>query len=190
MARYWTADPHYWHKNIIKYCNRPYANREEMNEDLKKKHNEVVGVDDEIVFVGDIGFCSKIKMREILGDLNGIKTLVRGNHDEFTAKEYLEIGFTQVVPIMSVYFEGVGPVGVAHDPSNCIMDMSMPWLNGHLHQSYKQFGNSINVGVDVWDFYPVSEEVLAPMLANIYKYGWEAMKNDPTGNIKSKGLVF
>ncbi len=33
-------------------------------------------------------------------------------------------------------------------------------LHGHVHQHWKHQGRMLNVGVDVWDFYPVSEVVI------------------------------
>jgi calcineurin-like phosphoesterase family protein len=162
-----------------------------MNKDLIAKHNSKVKVEDTVIIVGDIApFQPLSRVKEILGELNGTKILVMGNHDEFTPREYLEVGFTEVNHGMAIYFAGVGPVGIAHDPSNCLLDMKMPWINGHLHNLYKIFGNSVNVGVEVWDYFPVSDEELEPILKNVKKYGWEAMKNDPTGNIKNKGLSF
>jgi len=55
---FFTADEHYWHKNIIEYFNRPFHSVEEMNEALITKHNEVVSERDSVVHVRDFALCS------------------------------------------------------------------------------------------------------------------------------------
>jgi len=37
-------------------------------------------------------------------------------------------------------------------------------LHGHVHEKWRQQGRMVNVGVDVWDFTPVAEEVIARMM--------------------------
>jgi calcineurin-like phosphoesterase family protein len=38
-------------------------------------------------------------------------------------------------------------------------------LHGHVHERWRQRGCMINVGVDAWDYRPVSEEVLGRLMA-------------------------
>ena len=44
-----TSDTHFSHVNIIKYCNRPYASVEEMNNALIDNWNSVVKNDDLVI---------------------------------------------------------------------------------------------------------------------------------------------
>src|SRR3990167_8010996 len=81
MTIWFTSDTHYWHKNIINYCNRPVGSIEEMNKFLIARYNEKVQPDDEVWHLGDFAFCGRDKAIEILEQLNGHIHLVRGNHD-------------------------------------------------------------------------------------------------------------
>lgn len=78
---WFTSDLHFYHKNICKYCNRPYETVEEMNEALITHWNNVVK-DDDIVFVlGDLGFCGYEKLEPLMARLKGKKFIIQGNHD-------------------------------------------------------------------------------------------------------------
>ena len=87
------GDMHFMHKNIIKYCNRPFANVEEMTESLIKNWNSVVGKSDIVYVVGDFALCGKQKIIEIGNRLNGRKRLILGNHDGASIATYHEAGF-------------------------------------------------------------------------------------------------
>ena len=50
---YFTGDEHYGHRNVIKYCNRPFQDVDEMDREIIKRHNEVVGDDDTVYHLGD-----------------------------------------------------------------------------------------------------------------------------------------
>lgn len=75
------SDTHFWHENIIKYCNRPYANAQEMNEDLIAKWNARLKENDIVWHLGDFCFGCKEHITEIVPRLNGRINLVLGNHD-------------------------------------------------------------------------------------------------------------
>ena len=42
MKTFFTSDTHFYHSNIIKYCNRPFADAQDMNETLIANWNNVV----------------------------------------------------------------------------------------------------------------------------------------------------
>lgn len=81
---YFTSDLHFGHKNIIKYCDRPFPDLHEMNKAIVDTINSVVGFDDELYILGDFCFRGKkpidyrvrIACREV--------HLVLGNHDKRT----------------------------------------------------------------------------------------------------------
>ena len=78
---WFTSDLHFWHKNICKYCNRPYADVELMNEAIVANWNGVVQPYDDVIILGDLGFCGYEKLSDLISRLNGRKYLIQGNHD-------------------------------------------------------------------------------------------------------------
>ena len=54
------SDPHFGHKNVIKYANRLFSNINEMNSQLIKNFNKVVGHDDVVYILGDFSFLNTV----------------------------------------------------------------------------------------------------------------------------------
>ena len=54
MGRWWTADHHFGHENIIGYCNRPFANADTMNRAMVDRRNDVVTDSDEMWILGNL----------------------------------------------------------------------------------------------------------------------------------------
>ena len=77
---------HYHHKNIIKLCDRPYENVNEMNEDLIARWNAKVGKDDHVFHLGDVSYSGLEPTYQILKRLNGYKYLLIGNHEDGVIK--------------------------------------------------------------------------------------------------------
>lgn len=66
---------------------RPWNNAEEMDEELVKNWNEVVGVNDKVYHLGDVVI--NRRALKTLSRLNGRKVLIKGNHDIFRIEDYL-----------------------------------------------------------------------------------------------------
>jgi calcineurin-like phosphoesterase family protein len=90
------GDTHFNHRNIIAYCNRPFATVNEMNEALIDNWNKVVRKEDKVIVNGDFALSGKDKIIEIGQQLNGRKTLILGNHDGASLKTYYDAGFEMV----------------------------------------------------------------------------------------------
>jgi calcineurin-like phosphoesterase family protein len=170
---WFSADAHFSHFKIIKYSNRPFKTLEEMNTELIQKWNEKVKPNDLVYFLGDFCFKSKnrsgdvIKAQEYLKQLNGNIVFVKGNHD------YSTNGIRTKIKSLVLEIDG-NEIYCTHKPmdSNNFFKLN---LVGHVHNLWKsrldtKFGMTsvlINVGVDVWDFSPVS---LNQILEEYHKY--------------------
>lgn len=97
MSKTWiVSDTHFNHANIIKYENRPFASKEEMNEELIRRWNEVVSPDDTVYHLGDVLFGGRSIRDGILKRLNGYKILRLGNHDYRTTVSQWKNYFDEV----------------------------------------------------------------------------------------------
>lgn len=89
------SDTHFYHRNVIKYCNRPFINAEEMNEVIIKNWNSVVKEDDIVWHLGDFALGDKELFARLVERLNGNIYLVYGNHDRTNTSFSKEVGFTK-----------------------------------------------------------------------------------------------
>ena len=167
MARkLFTADPHFGHDAIIRYCGRNmFKSSSAMDRAIIASYNEHAGPDDELYIVGDLTMAGPEHIRYVGGILNAIKAkkiLVLGNHDHIKPHTYVnQLGVQSVHTSLVVRLSDGEEVILNHDPAPaCTVSDPRRWLVGHLHGLFKTMDNGrvINVGVDVWDFKPVSEE--------------------------------
>ena len=71
MAIFFTGDQHFGHANIIRHCNRPFANAFEMDRCMIARWNERVGVNDTVYIVGDLIFRAQFPPETYLLQLPG-----------------------------------------------------------------------------------------------------------------------
>lgn len=96
MKTWIISDTHFNHANIIKYADRPFTTKEEMNEELVRRWNETVAPDDVVYHLGDVVFGGKNIKEGILKRLNGYKILRLGNHDDRTTVNQWRSYFDEV----------------------------------------------------------------------------------------------
>lgn len=151
---WFTADHHFCHKNIIKYCNRPFANVREMDETMIRKWDTLVQREDTVYHLGDFAFASKAVIAALLQSLNGRKILLKGNHDGSWARQ-ANVGWHHVSKAISTKIGDIW-IDMAHSPLHFEDANEFGYvLCGHAHEKWKMKGRILNVGVDQWDFYPV-----------------------------------
>ena len=79
---WFTSDTHFFHNKEFCYGERGFSSPEEMNEEIIKRHNELVNEDDVVYFLGDCGLTAHVDdIIYCLGKMNGTKYLIIGNHD-------------------------------------------------------------------------------------------------------------
>jgi len=174
---YFTSDPHYFHKNVIKYEDRPFDSVEEMNETMINNWNSVVDPKDTVYLLGDFAFVNKRhEMEDIVKKLNGHIHWIRGNHDKIKNVK----GFAWEGSYKEVSHGGRKFV-LSHYPFASWSRMHHGSINchGHCHGNLPNLSQLIkkytgmdlrtpellrfDVGVDCFDFFPVSADKIIEM---------------------------
>jgi calcineurin-like phosphoesterase family protein len=88
MPNTWfTADFHLGHKNIIRYCNRPFDSVEAMNCAILEHLNSAAKANDVLYFLGDFCIGPKARALDLRREIRCKKIFaVPGNHDKDTRK--------------------------------------------------------------------------------------------------------
>lgn len=167
---FFTSDLHFGHANIIEYCNRPWT-KDQQEQELIDRWNSKVGLMDDVYHLGDFTFAGSKKFKkyfDIINELNGQITFIRGNHDQDSLWNLIsdahEDGKLLHVKEISYYKEisvlvsgpGTQEIGVkqkiilSHFPFT-IWNMAHhgAWhLHGHTHGSFQGNGKIFDVGID------------------------------------------
>ena len=174
--RFFTSDLHLSHSNVIKYCNRPFKNVDEMNEQIIQRWNKVVTPQDIVYIIGDVTF-EKDEEKRIwhLNRLNGEKHLIRGNHDKIISGKTIKCFNSISDGLKEIKVPDIdGPGGNQHIVM-CHYPL-LTWnkghygswmLYGHAHGTLKEDPNArrFDVGVDCWNFTPVSYQQVKEKMA-------------------------
>lgn len=159
MTNWFTADPHFGHENIIRFCNRPFPDVATMDAHLLAQYRARVRPDDDLWMLGDfaVGKANEARraaVRGIFDAIPGRKRLVLGNHDRPWIRNLPWDSLTQIADIP---VEGKRLV-LCHYPMITFPGARRGALQlfGHVHQNWPGTRNSVNVGVDMWDFRPVT----------------------------------
>ena len=172
------SDTHFFHKNIIKYCSRPYYDEYEMNYDMVKRWNSTVSEKDFVFHLGDVVFGAKveeIEVKNLLQKLNGEKYLIEGNHDKYDRQFYLDCGFNDVCDfyVYNKYFLCHYPLKIDDRMNRGMIErikrMKRQFENskcefvfhGHNHTEIIPLADGIphyNVSCDLSNYYPINFE--------------------------------
>ena len=151
-----TSDLHFGHANILGYANRPFADVHEMNKALTENWNAIVEPRDEVFILGDFAFQNHAKYAE---KLNGRKYLILGNHDK--PRDAYQAESDGVFEKVDNYCR----LTVNGQTFILFHYAIRQWdkkhhkaihLYGHSHGQLPAYHWSFDVGVDVWDYKPIS----------------------------------
>ncbi len=161
MSNVWfTSDTHFGHTNIIKYTLRPFDSIGEMDERIIANWNKVVQPTDDIYHLGDFALVGRNedKLKQYVRRLNGRIHLILGNHDRHWEKLYKNmLASCQRLDEINVNGQAI-----------ILCHYAMKVWNKHSHNSWQLYGHShgklpkepgrlqIDVGVDRWNFTPIS----------------------------------
>lgn len=166
MNYWWTSDTHFNHGNIIKYCNRPFKDVGEMNSTMIHNVNAIVKPEDTVFFLGDFCFRNTPGGKEgeglpekaevFIKQLNGHWIFVKGNHDRNNSLK-------TIIEKVWIRYGGYR-ICMVHNPIHADPTCKLNFV-GHIHEKwkFKRLNNRcdlINVGVDQWDFRPITFETI------------------------------
>ena len=187
MKTFFTSDTHFNHKNIIKYCNRPFQSIDEMNFVMVEKWNSVVSSRDTVYHLGDFALGDIHHFSRWASQLNGNIKILPGNHDHLWLKDFKSSEKIQVVaPLIPIeipeIMNGKHPqVLVMCHYSMQVWDRSHhgAWhLFGHSHGNLKGIGLSFDVGVDCTNFAPLSIDQVVSEMSNLIQSPPESVGMD------------
>lgn len=162
----YTADLHLGHANVIRHCDRPFSDADEMDAALVKRWNARMHRNDTVYIVGDFLFRAKRPAEEYLSEPNGKKHLIVGNHDKYWMKKV----------DLSAWFESVSPMLFITDNGRTATHCHYPMMSwpsmsrggfmvfGHIHNNTNADywpliaarPQMLNAGVDINGFTPVT----------------------------------
>lgn len=187
---WFTSDLHFGHKNVIKFCNRPFQDVNEMNEKLIENWNSVVGENDIVFILGDtFWFNDSRAIKRCFQRLKGIIYVIPGNHDNFESYHRLSdeprvILCEDITEVFlefadkTLYPKKICELCLSHLPLSTWPHRENGSINffGHIHsQPDKTEGvdqdlllhkNQCDVGTDYWNYNLVEFKTLLEKLNN------------------------
>ena len=170
---WFTSDTHFGHRNILKFCNRPWDTVEEMDAALIENWNRVVKPEDIVFHLGDFAYATNGRWKEIINSLNGHIYLIVGNHDELRYPGHQTFDLFEGVASQLLLDIDGRYVYLNHYPFLCYGGVyrgpnhAVIQLYGHVHSNPNNenkdtsrldmtFPYQYDVGVDNNNYYPVS----------------------------------
>ncbi|MDT8331463.1 metallophosphoesterase family protein [Roseomonas gilardii] len=162
MTVFFTADTHFGHGGALGLYRRPFPSVAAMDVAMVERWNAVVRPEDEVWHLGDFALNRTAPaVAALLEGLHGRKHLITGNNDGPAVTE--QPAWASLQPYAEIVVEDV-PLVLCHYAFRTWRNMHKGWrnLHGHSHGRLKPMPRQTDVGVDAWDFRPVTlAEILA-----------------------------
>jgi len=176
MGVFLTADTHFFHRNIIKFCTRPFNDVKHMNDTIVANWNKVVKPNDTVYHLGDFALTNDTNsLRSLILSLNGNIKLIPGDHDKSAMDVDCDGKITICDKIVEIKYKK-NTIVLCHYPiTYWAKSHYNSWhAHGHTHGGYSHHGKSTDVGVDAANnFTPISlkrfEEIMNWSFDNINK---------------------
>ena len=155
MTVFFTADTHFGHGGALGLYRRPFASVAQMDAAMVQAWQSVVGAADEVWHLGDFAVGRRVDSAALLATLPGRKHLVTGNNDPDAVTSLH--GWSSVQSYAEVTVDGTRLV-LCHYAFRTWHDMGRgAWnLHGHSHGRLKPLPHQVDVGVDAWNFRPIT----------------------------------
>lgn len=171
---WFTADTHFGHKRIVELAHRPFSSIEEHDAEIIRRWNAQVLPTDTVYHLGDFAFTSD--WNRYAARLNGSIHIIWGNHDHSKQRAKHSSLFASNHELLRIK---LSHKSIAREITMCHYPMrvwnkshhGMWHLFGHEHGALNkiqdQLGFSFDVGVDSWDYAPVSLDRVAEKMNEI-----------------------
>lgn len=156
MAVFFTADHHFGHGGARGLFRRPFGAIAEMDRAMARRWNDIVSPADQVWHLGDFAVRQPAaRVEELLAALAGEKHLVAGNNDGPATTGLA--GWASVQNYAEIEVDGTWLI-LCHYPLRTWNRMSRGALNlhGHSHGRLAPLPRQVDVGVDCWDFRPIT----------------------------------
>lgn len=173
--KFFTADWHIGHDKILELAKRPFNNIQEHDDYIRDKINEKCTTSDILYVLGDLSLRANYEnLKKFITSLNPQVRVIKGNHDK--TRDIKKLKQNNIIQHYSE-LEGT-TIRSEQGRENYLFMCHYPlrsWNKsfhgsfhayGHCHGTRLDYGNSTDVGVDCWEFEPVSEYALFNYLNN------------------------
>lgn len=166
MATYFTSDTHFGHAGIVEHGFRAFPSVEVMDDAMVANWNASIAPHDTVWHLGDFTLAGAEVAESYLSRLNGKIHLIWGNHDRNSVRKLSRW-------VSSQYATEINLDG--HRLTLCHYAMRV-WnqchrgtlmLHGHSHANLPGTSQSLDVGVDAWEFQPVTLGQILARLASL-----------------------